>query len=70
MNSVEEIEHAIEQLPPKELARLTAWLVQRENDSWDRQMDSDSAEGRLDFLFEEADREREKGKLRDWPPPA
>ena len=31
-------------------------------------MDRDSAGGKLDFLFEEADRESDQGLLREWPP--
>jgi hypothetical protein len=30
-------------------------------------MEDDSKSGRLDFLFEEAEKERNAGKLRDWP---
>jgi hypothetical protein len=35
---------------------------------WDEQIDRDSAAGRLDFLFEEAESESAHGLLRDWPP--
>jgi hypothetical protein len=31
-------------------------------------MDRDAAEGRLDFLREEARVERQQGLLKDWPP--
>lgn len=68
MSTVEEIEQAIEQLPPREQTRLTAWLLKRDREKWDRQMNKDAAAGRLDFLFEEAEVERKAGKLRDWPP--
>ena len=68
MSSVEKIERAIESLPPKEVARLTDWLVQRRNQEWDRHMDDDVAKGKLEFLFEEANAERKTGKLHDWPP--
>ena len=68
MSTVEEIERAIEELPPDDVSKLTDWLIQRRNEQWDRQMDKDSASGKLDFLFEEADAERAAGKLRDWPP--
>jgi hypothetical protein len=30
-------------------------------------MDADSSAGKLDFLFDEADGESEKGLLRKWP---
>jgi hypothetical protein len=41
----------------------------REQARWDEQMNHDSGAGRLDFLFEEADREAAQGLLREWPPP-
>jgi hypothetical protein len=58
MHSVEEIEQAVEQLAPPDLARLAAWIEARLHNQWSRQMDKDAAAGKLDFLFEEADAER------------
>jgi hypothetical protein len=40
-----------------------------ENASWNDQIDADSASGRLDFLFEEVDREASEGSLTEWPSP-
>jgi hypothetical protein len=68
MSRVEEIEAAIESLSPEEFRRVTQWLYDREQLQWDEQMDEDSATGRLDFLFDEASKEAEKGLLREWPP--
>jgi hypothetical protein len=34
---------------------------------WD-EIDRDSSAGKLDFLFEEAERESAHGLLREWPP--
>jgi hypothetical protein len=34
---------------------------------WDEQMDRDSAAGKLDFLFKEAEIESAQGLLREWP---
>jgi hypothetical protein len=69
MDRVEEIETAIDALPPDELERFAARFRERDQQLWDRQLDRDSASGRLDFLFEEAERERAENTLRDWPPP-
>jgi len=55
------------QLPLEELTALTAFLVERDNTAWDKQMENDAASGKLDRLFEEAESERESGRLRDWP---
>ena len=68
MKTVEEIEHAIQELPPSGVAKLSAWLAEYDARVWDKQMVEDAGSGRLDFLFDEADKERESGKLRDWPP--
>ena len=65
--SLAEIKTAVCQLSPKELAELTAFIAKQDNAAWDAQMDADADAGRLDFLFEEAGRERATGKLRDWP---
>lgn len=67
MKTVEEIEQDIRQLPPSGVARLSAWLAELDAKNWDKQMEEDSASGKLDFLFDEADKERNAGKLRDWP---
>jgi hypothetical protein len=65
--SLAEIKTAVRELPPKELAELTAFIVKQDGAAWDAQMDADAAAGSLDFLFDEAGRERAAGKLRDWP---
>lgn len=67
MSRVEEIEAAIEGLPPEEYRRIVQWFRLREQGRWDEQMDADSAAGKLDFLFDEAESESAKGFLREWP---
>jgi hypothetical protein len=67
MSRVEEIEAAIEGLPPEEYRRIAQWFRVREQMRWDEQMDADSSAGKLDFLFEEAESESAKGLLREWP---
>lgn len=61
MELVEEIEAAIERLAPEDFQRFAIWFREREAARWDRQLDEDSASGRLDFLFEE------DTELRSWP---
>jgi hypothetical protein len=68
MDRVEEIESAISKLPPEEFRRIAAWLLALEQTRWDEQMDRDSANGKLDALFEEADNESAQDLLREWPP--
>jgi hypothetical protein len=67
MSRVEEIEAAIEGLPPEDYSRIVQWFRVREQKRWDEQLDADSAAGKLDFLFEEAESEAAKGPLRKWP---
>ena len=68
MSTVEEIERAAEQLAPADFDRLVPWINRCHHEQWTRQMDRDAAAGKLDFLFEEAETERQAGQLRDWPP--
>ena len=67
MSTVEEIEQAAEQLAPSEFDRLALWVSTRYHDLWKRQMERDAADGKLDFLFKEAEEERQASLLRDWP---
>ena len=67
MSRVEEIEAAIEGLEPDEYRHIVQWFRLREQRRWDEQMDADSAAGKLDFLFDEAESEAAKGLLREWP---
>jgi hypothetical protein len=65
--SLSEIKTAVRQLSPNELAELSAFIARQDNEAWDKQMEADAEKGKLDFLFEEGERERVAGKLRDWP---
>jgi hypothetical protein len=67
VSRVQEIEAAIDRLSLEEFRSIARWLREREQQRWDEQLDSDSAAGRLDFLFEEAEAESQKGPLREWP---
>jgi len=67
MDRVQEIEAAISNLPPEEYRRLALWFRELEQTRWDEQMDRDSAAGKLDFLFEEAE-SASPGSLHSWPP--
>ena len=64
--SLAEIKNAVRELAPKELAELAAFISKQNNAAWDQQIEDDAASGKLDFLFDEADRERAAGQLH-WP---
>ena len=68
MDRVEEIESAIDRLSPEDYKRVLAWLREHEQLRWDEQMDRDSSEGRLDFLFKDAESESTADICREWPP--
>ena len=59
--SLSEIKSAVRDLPPKELAKLAAFIAKQDNEAWDKQMEEDAASGKLDFLFEETEPKRGKG---------
>lgn len=54
MSSIQEIEHAIRQLSPEELAVFRTWFAEFDAGVWDRQFEEDVAAGRLDALADEA----------------
>lgn len=68
MDRVEQLEAAIASLPVHEYRRFVDWFRAKEAARWDDQMDRDSADGKLDMLFQEADDESAQGLARDWPP--
>ena len=66
--SLAEIKDAVETLSPRELAELAAFIRERENAAWDRQIDSDFAEGgRLRPLLEELRENIRAGRLEELP---
>ena len=65
MSKVDELKAEIEQLPDNEFTELVQWLSEKDWARWDRQIESDAAAGKLDFLVQEAFEARAKGKLKD-----
>ena len=65
--SVAEIEAAIKTLPKEELVQFNQWYQEFLEDAWDEQIRQDVRAGKLDFLLEEVQREREAGTLRPFP---
>ena len=52
--TIEDIEKAVSQLPPDDLARFRAWFEEFEAARFDRKIEQDTASGRLDRLAEQA----------------
>lgn len=54
MPKKKEIQQAILALPETEYIELRKWFSELDWKKWDRQIESDSKAGRLDFLISEA----------------
>jgi hypothetical protein len=52
--TTEDIEKAVEQLPPRELARFRAWFEAFDASQFDAAIERDARAGKLDALAEEA----------------
>lgn len=59
-----EIERAIAQLSPEDLAKLAAWFARYHQDRWDQRIEDDLKAGRLDSLVAEVTREYDNGEAR------
>jgi hypothetical protein len=64
MTTVQEIEHAIEELPGDQFAKIHDWIVEKDWKMWDAQIERDSAAGKLDFLVQEALHDAVSGNAR------
>jgi hypothetical protein len=60
-----EIERAVKQLSPEELAKFRKWFLEFDAAAWDAQIEADAAEGKFDGLAEEALAEYRAGKPRE-----
>jgi hypothetical protein len=66
--SLTEIKTAVEALSADEFAELAAFVRERENRAWDKQIDADFAQsGRLSAIAEEAREDIRAGRLQDLP---
>ena len=66
--SLAEIKTAVDALSPDELTDLAAFIRERDNAAWDRQIDSDFSEnGRLSSVAEEVREDIRAGRLKDLP---
>lgn len=63
MKTFEEIRTEIEALPHREYMKLLHWLSERDWAAWDKEIERDSDTGKLDFLIDEALKEKKEGKL-------
>ena len=64
MSELEELENRIRKLAPEDLAKFRAWFVEFDHVLWDRQIQSDAKNGKLDKLVNEARADYKAGKAR------
>ena len=65
MSRIEKIQQEILALPQADYVQLRQWFSELDWEKWDRQIESDSDAGKLDFLITEALEEKKKGTLKD-----
>ncbi len=66
MTRVERLEQQILQLDPDEFVQLREWLMDADGAEWDRQIERDSARGKLDQLIAQALADHAAGKSRSF----
>jgi len=65
MTDVARIKVAIENLPEKDFLQLRKWFWEMDWERWNKQIETDSASGKLDFLIREAFDDKDKGQLEE-----
>ncbi|MFB2936180.1 hypothetical protein ACE1B6_13080 [Aerosakkonemataceae cyanobacterium BLCC-F154] len=65
MNNLEDIEQAIKQLSPEELAAFRTWFAEFDAKVWDQKFEADVAAGKLDALAEKALKHLREGRCTD-----
>ena len=64
MTAIAEIQKGILTLSEDDYVQLRKWFAELDWDRWDRQIEWDSENGRLDFLISELTKDIEKNLLR------
>ena len=54
MLKIEQLQMEIEALSEQDFARLRRWFAEKDWEQWTKQIEADSAAGKLDFLLAEA----------------
>ena len=62
--SVKDIEQAITQLPPSEVAELSQWFEEFQAQVWDKQIEQDAKAGKFVKLIEQAKAEYAAGRCK------
>lgn len=65
MTRIEQIETFIASLPEDEYVQVRRWFLDRDWEKWDREIEADSAAGKLNFLLREAAEAKKTDRLKD-----
>ena len=65
MTTLEDIEKAVAELPPDQLAQFRAWFEELEAARFDQKIERDAKAGRLDRLAEQALSDLRAGRARE-----
>jgi hypothetical protein len=60
--SVDELENAIIQLSPPDMARFAQWFDEYRADQWDKKIEQDILAGKFDAVASEADADFDAGR--------
>jgi uncharacterized protein YcbX len=65
MMSIQELEQAVIQLPPKDLVRFREWFDEFDAQVWNKQFETDAKSGKLDKIAEQALNDYRAGKAKE-----
>jgi Fe-S cluster biosynthesis and repair protein YggX len=65
MAKIDDLKAEIERLPSEESREIFRWLSEKDWERWDKEIESDSEAGKLDFLVREAREQKARGNLKD-----
>jgi hypothetical protein len=63
--TIHEIEQAITELSPREMARFREWFEEFDAQAWDEQIERDASSGKLDNLANKAVADFRAGKAKE-----
>lgn len=64
INSLKEIQNAIEKLPRDDYVHLRQWFIKSDWEKWDKQIEDDCCNGKLGFLIQEVESDKANNKLK------
>ena len=62
MTRLQALEEEIKKLSSVEFDQLRDWFLEQDWEQWDQQIEADSAAGKLDAFFDEAEKAHRAGK--------